>query len=307
MTARWVAGTVRARAMAHRRIGAGGARAVAASPSLEDALATVNASPYGHAVTAGQSLAEAQRAVADTLLWNLRVFAGWLPPDGAQQLRVLAGWFEIVDVEELLRGMAGRPAAAPFRVGALATAAPRLAAAGSPAELRRVLAASPWGDPGGEAPADVVPALRLAWAERVAAGVPAARPWALAGAALFVARELFVAGRRLPAVAEASAGRLLGPAATTATSPAGLAAVLPRAAREAVAGVEDPRSLWRAEARWWTRLDSDAAALLRRPRFTVDPVVGAVAAAAVDAWRVCAALECAARGGGDLEVFDAVA
>ncbi|MGZ4606150.1 MAG: hypothetical protein ACXVXV_08430 [Blastococcus sp.] len=71
--------------------------------------------------------------------------------------------------------------------------------------------------------------------------------------------------------------------------------------------MEDPRSLWRAEARWWTRLDSDAAALLRRPRFTVDPVVGAVAAAAVDAWRVCAALECAARGGGDLEVFDAVA
>ncbi|HEV7213028.1 MAG TPA: hypothetical protein VGN47_15060 [Blastococcus sp.] len=307
MSARWVAGTVRARAMAHRRIGAGGARALAASPSLEDALATLSASPYGHDVRTGQTLAEAQRAVGDTLLWNLRVFAGWLPPDGGRQLRLLAGWFEIANVEELLRGAAGGPAAAPFRLGALATVAPRLAAAGSPAELRRVLAASPWGDPGGEAPADVVPALRLAWAERVAGGVPPARPWALAGGALLVARELFVAGRPLPAVAEATARRLLGRAATTATTPAGFAAVLPRPAREALAGVTDPPSLWRAEARWWTRLDSDAAALLRRPRFTADPVVGAVGAAAADAWRVCAALECAARGGQELEVFDAVA
>ena len=54
-------------------------------------------------------------------------------------------------------------------------------------------------------------------------------------------------------------------------------------------------------------MSSDAAALLRRPQFGMEPVVGAVAAAAVDAWRLCAALECAARGGRDLEAFDAVA
>lgn len=307
MSAGWVAGTVRAHAMAHRRLGAAGARALAAAPSLPDALVALAASPYGHDVTPGQTLAEAQRAVLDCVLWNLRVFAGWLPPDGGQQLRVLAGWFEIADVEEQLLGPAGRPAARPFRMGLLATAAPRLVAAGSPAELRRALATSAWGDPGGETPAEVLPAMRLTWAGRVAATVPPARAWAVAGGALLLARELFVAGRRLPPVAEASARRLLGPDAPTATSPAALAAIVPRAAREAVGGVADPPSLWRAEARWWARLDSDAAALLRRPRFSADPVIGAVGAAAVDAWRVCAALECAARGGRDLEVFDAVA
>jgi hypothetical protein len=307
VSAGWVAGAVRARAMARRRLGAAGARALAAAPSLADALNTLAASPYGHDVTTGQTIAEAQRAVCDCLLWNMRVFAGWLPPAGAQQLRVLAGWFETANVEESLRGLAGQPSARPFVLGDLATAAPRLAAAGSPAELRRVLAASPWGDPGGETAADVVPALRLAWAQRVAGAVPAARPWAVTGAALFVARELFVAGGRLPDVARASARRLLGAPAVTAPSLGGFTAALPRAARGALAGVEDADALWRAEARWWTRLDADAAALLRRPRFTLDPVVGAVAAAAVDAWRVCAALECAFRGGGALEVFDAVA
>ncbi|HEV7187339.1 MAG TPA: hypothetical protein VGN28_05540 [Blastococcus sp.] len=306
MSAGWVAGTVRARAMAHRRLGAAGARALAASPSLPDALATLTASPYGHDVSAGQTLAQAQRAVLDSVLWNLRVFAGWLPPDGGQQLRVLAGWFEIAEVEERLAAMAGRPAAPPFRMGALATAAPRLAAAGAPAELRRVLTASPWGDPGGETPGEILPALRLVWAERVAASVPAARAWAVAGSALFVARELFVAGRPLPAVAEASARRLLGPGAPAATTLRGFAALLPRPARAAVDGVEDPPSLWGAEARWWARLDADAIALLRKPRFSADPVIGAVGATAADAWRVCAALECATRGG-DVEVFDAVA
>jgi hypothetical protein len=292
--------------MAHRRLGAAGARALAAASSLPDALAALTASPYGHDVAPGQTLAQAQRAVLDCLLWNLRVFAGWLPPAGAQQLRVLAGWFEIADVEELLRGMAGRPAAPPFRLGALATTAPRLAAAGSPAELRRVLAGSPWGDPGGETPAEIGPALRLAWAERVAR-IPPARGWAVSGSALFFARELFVAGRGLPPAAEAAARRLLGRNATAATSLDAFTALLPRPAREAVGGVADPHSLWRAEAGWWARLDSDAGALLRRPRFTAAPVIGAAALAAVDAWRVGAALECAARGGRDLEVFDAVA
>lgn len=305
MSAGWVAGTVRARAMAHRRLGAAGARALAAAPSLPDALATLTASPYGHDVHPGQTLPEAQRAVLDCLLWNLRVFAGWLPREGGRQLRVLAGWFEIAEVEERLRAMAGRPAAPPFRLGALATA-PRLAAAASPTELRRVLGASAWGDPGGETPADMAPALRLAWAERVAA-IPAARGWAVSAAALIVARELFAAGRRLPPVAETSASRLLGRPAATAASPAEFAALLPLPVREAVRGVADPPSLWRAEVRWWARLDADAAALVRRPRFAAEPGIGAVALGAVDAWRVCAALECAARGGRELEVFDAVA
>lgn len=307
MTAGWVAGSVRARAMARRRLGVAGARALAVSPSLADALASLAATPYGHDVRPDQSLRQAQRAVADTLLWNLRVFAGWLPRDGGDRLRVLAGWFEIADVEELLHRAAGEPAEPLFRLGGLATVGRRLEEVRTPGELRRVLAASPWGDPGAESPRDVVPALQLAWAERVVASVPPARDWAVAGAALLVARVRFLGGRRLGGAAEASARRLLGARTADAGSLAELAAVVPRAAREALAGVPEPESLWRAEARWWQRLDADARALMRRPRMSLDPVVGTVAAAAVDAWRVRAALECAARGGRGVEVFDAVA
>jgi hypothetical protein len=245
--------------------------------------------------------------VAATLLWNLRVFAGWLPRDGGERLRVLAGWFEIADVDELLRGLGGGATGPLFRLGSLATVAARLQAATSPDQLRQVLATSPWGDPGGTTPRTIAPALRLAWAERVVAAVPPARPWAVGGSALLVARELFVARRRLPDAAAASARRLLGGAALGTRSLPELARALPSDARWALAGTDEPDRLWRAEAGWWARVDRDAAALLRRPRFGLETAVGTVGAAAVDAWRVCAALECAARGGGVLEVFDAVA
>jgi hypothetical protein len=307
VSAGWVAGTVRAHAMATRRLGAGGARALATAPSLADALMTLAASPYGRDVTPGQSLPEAQRGVADTLLWNLRVFAGWLPRGGGDRVRVLAGWFEIADVEEVLRRLAGETFEPPFRMGGLATVTRRLEAVRSPADLRRLLTASPWGDPGGESPADVVPALQLAWAERVAAAVPPARDWAVAGAALLVARVRFLGDRPLGDAARASSRRLLGSRAADAGSLVELATVVPRAGRAALAGAVEPEALWRAEARWWQRLALDAGALLRQPRFSLDPVVGTVAAAAVDAWRVRAALECAARGGQGLEVFDAIA
>jgi hypothetical protein len=309
VSAGWVAGTVRARAMTRRRLGPGGAHALARSESLPDALAVLAASPYGHDVGVGMTLDEAQHAVARTLLWNLRVFAGWLPREGGDRLRVLAGWFEVANTDELLRAMAGLPAAPLFRLGSLGTVAARLPGAGTPAALRRVLATSAWGDPGGETPAVVAPAMRLAWAERVAGAVEPARPWALGGAALLVARELFVGGRMLPDAAATTARRLLGEPALTATTPAGFAAALPGEARWALAGVPEPDELWRAEARWWARVDADSARLLRRPRFGPDAAVGTVGAAAVDAWRVSAALECAARGGGPatLEVFDAVA
>jgi hypothetical protein len=55
-------------------------------------------------------LAAAQHEVAGTLLWDLRVPAGWLPRDGVRLLRTLGGWFEIAHVDELLQSIAGRPA-----------------------------------------------------------------------------------------------------------------------------------------------------------------------------------------------------
>jgi hypothetical protein len=129
VSAGWVAGSVRARALAQRRLGAGAARTLAASSSLEVALAALAASPYRQEVRPGQRLAEAQRAVAATLLWHLRVLAGWLPREGADMLRLLAGWFEVANVDELLHRLAGGEAEEPFRLGALATAWPRLAPA----------------------------------------------------------------------------------------------------------------------------------------------------------------------------------
>jgi hypothetical protein len=294
--------------MARRRVGSAGARALAAAPTLAAALPALAPTPYGPRLAGAADLAAAQHGLAATVLWDLRVLAGWLPRRGGDRVRVLAGWFEIADVEAVLARVAGDPAPAgpAFRLGGLATV-PRLEEAGSPAALRALLAASPWGDPGGETAREVAPALRLVWAERVAAAAPAARPWALGGAALLVARELFLAGRALPDAAARAARRLLGARAAEAGSLADLAAALPRAARWALDGVTEPAALWRAEFRWWARVEGDALALVRRPGFDLDPVVGAVAAAAVDAWRVGAALETAGRGGAALEVFDALA
>jgi hypothetical protein len=293
--------------MARRRVGIAGARRLAAAPSLDAALSELAAGPYGHDVRTDHTLAQAQRAVAATLLWDLRVLAGWLPHGGADRLRVLAGWFELANVDELQRSAAGQSADPPFTLGSLGTAWNRLRSARTPAELRQVLASSRWGDPGADTPAAVGLGMRLAWAERVAVAVPAAVPWAAGAAALLVAREVLVVGRRLPDGAAASANRLLGAPVLDAVSFPDLAAALGSRARWALRGVDRPEALWRAEARWWARVESDAFALLHRPRFGLAPVVGAVAAAAVDVWRVRAALESAARGGGRAEAFDVVA
>ncbi|HET7519506.1 MAG TPA: hypothetical protein VFN05_17810 [Actinomycetes bacterium] len=302
----WVAGTVRARSLAGRRLGAGAARGLAASASLEDATAALAATPYRHGVRAGQDLAGAQRGVTLTLLWHLRVLAGWVPREGGRMLRLLAGWFEIANVDDLLQQMAGRQAEEPLPLGALATAWPRCAHARSPAELRATLAASPWGDPGGEAAWEVQLGMRLSWTARLSRLARVA-PWASGAAALLVARERFVAGRELSATLHGQATRLLGRDALAATSLAELGQRLPSRAGWPLTGVEDPVDLWRAEAGWWSRVERDGLELLAAARVGAAPVLGAVAVLGADAQRVRAALEVAARGGQPLEVLDALA
>jgi hypothetical protein len=330
VSAGWVAGTVRARALARRRLGAGGARTLAACPTLEEALAAVVATPYRQEVRRRQTLAEAQRAVSGTLLWHLRVLAGWLPRQGSQLLRLLARWFEIANVDRLLydlaredgppdrpgegpprpAGRAAHPNAGqaeePFRLGALATAWPRLAAARSPAELRGTLAASAWGDPGGGTPRDVQVGMRLSWLGRLAA-VDRAAPWAAGAAALLLARERFAAGHDLPAGMRGRAATLLGSGALAAASLPELAGRLRPDAAWALQDTAIPDDLWRAEARWWSRVERDGFALLDGTGFGPGAVLGTVAVLAADAWRVRAALELAARGGRPLEAFDVLA
>lgn len=307
MSMGWVAGSVRARAMTRRRLGRGAARSLAASGSVQAAVATLVHSPYGHDVRPGQTLADAQRAVVETVLWNLRVLAGWAPREGATMLRVLLGAIETANVEDHLRRLAGAEAPPPYHLGGLGTAWSRLAGTTSAAEVRRVLAASPWGDPGGESPREIGLAMRTSLADRVMAAAPDAAAWAAGATALLVAREVVLERRELPSRARTAASRVVGPAAVSAGTLPELVAALPASARWSLADVSQPTDLWQAEARWWARVEHDGFALSRRAAAGPEALVGAAALLAADAWRVCAALELAARGGAPLEVFDAVA
>src|SRR6266540_5688954 len=167
MSTAWVAGSVRATALSRRRLGLAGARALAASSSLAEAFPSLVATPYGHDVRTDQTLAEAQHAIGGTLLWHLRVLAGWLPREGADALRLLAGAFEIANVDEHLLELAGAPAPPPYHLGSLGTAWPRLARTTTTAEVRSVLRSSPWGDPGEASPRSIRIGMRLSWVARV--------------------------------------------------------------------------------------------------------------------------------------------
>ncbi|MGW2635292.1 hypothetical protein ACWC2K_39265 [Streptomyces chattanoogensis] len=303
-----VAGVTRARAMLSRGLGTAGVREVATAPTLDDALRYLGTTAYRRDLGPATSLADAQRAVGATLLWHLRVLAGWQPRSGANAVRLLAAGFEIANVEEHLRTVSGTPLprpVRPYRLGMLATAWPRLARTGSPAELRGALAASLWGDPGAESPAAVATGMRISAAVRTAAAVPEAVRWATGRLALLVGREVFVVGRRLAQPSARRASRLLGSAAVRAVSFADFRQRLPDTGRWALDGIDDAADLWRAEARWWDRLERDGTELLRGSRMSSAPVVGTVAVLSADAWRVRGALELAARGGRPTEVFDA--
>jgi hypothetical protein len=294
--------------MLARRLGRGPAREVAASATLDAALAVLAGSAYGRGVRAGMDLAAAQRAVAETALWHVRVLAGWAPPRAVEPIRALAAWFELVNVEERLAYLAGGPPPAPFELGGLATAWPRIAAAQGVAELRAGLAGSPWGDPGGDDPRTIRLALRMAWGRRVLASVEEAVAWAAGAVALLLARELFLVGTPAAAL-EAQRPPPLGGDWTAAGSVRALAAALSAEAAWALDGVDDPADLWRAEAWWWRRVEADAGALARHAHLGMPAVVGSIVLLGVDARRAAAALEVVARGGDALamEVFEQVA
>ncbi len=306
MSAGWVAGSVRARTLANRHLGTGAARRLAASGSLRDAQQALGATAYARHVQPGQNLAATQRGIESALLWDLRVLAGWLPQDGVRLLRVLAAWFEIANVDEMLQALAGRPAGPEFKLGALATAWPRLRQASSRAGLRAVLSMSDWRDPGGDTDHAVRLGMRARYAARAAAlGNPVQR-WAAGAMALLVAGELREGGRVDHAVF-ADAPALLGQAALRAATLADLAARLPSTARWVLAGINAPNDLWRAEATWRSRVEHDGLRLLHTSALGRQVVLGAVAVMACDTWRVRAALEVAARGGMPLEAYDELA
>jgi hypothetical protein len=278
MTAGWVGGTVRAKAMARRVLGADVTRQLAASTSLREAQQMLEPTPFRSAAEPGMSLAAAQHAIAETILWDARVLAGWLPRDGVVLLRLLAGWFEIANVDELLQALAGRPPGEEFQLGALATAWPRLSESRSPAELRAALAASAWGDPGGVTRTDIRAGMRARWAARVAASGGPAGAWAAAAAAV---ASLVGPGRPR----QGRPGRIRSPVLVAGPS-------------------AEP---WQAETDWWRRVEREGRALLRSSGTDSGPVLGAIAVMAADAQRIRVALASAARGGVPLEAYDALA
>jgi hypothetical protein len=303
-----VAGSVRARHLLARRLGREDAWALAEAPSLDAALERLAGSAYGRRCRPGSTLAAAQRAIADTALWHVRLLAGWTPPRGLEPVRALTAGFEIANVDDRLAYLGGAEVPAPFELGGLATAWPRIAGTQSAGELRGVLTGSPWGDPGSDEPAAIRLALRLAWARRVLASVEEAVDWAAGAVALLLARELFLAGRpadRLWELHPPGVGREWPRAATLAELRAALSPEAAWALQDAVA----PDELWRWEVAWWRRVEADAEPLARSAHMGLAAVVGCVALLGVDAWRTAGALESAARGGGSaaLEVFAEIA
>ncbi|MFF4908142.1 hypothetical protein ACFY2T_25135 [Streptomyces sp. NPDC001260] len=306
MGAGWVAGVTRARSMAVGRLGPDAARELAASATLTEALRALANTRYRKVreTEAEAEAAAAGRAVSAALLWQLRVLAGWQPRAGVAALRRLAAGFEIANTRDHLRALAGEPRPAPYRLGALATAWPRLARTSDARGVRAVLTASPWGDPGGESATAVLTGMRLSAAAGVVADLPQAARWAAGDTALLLARESYLLDRPPTGRAAGYAGRILGRSAVKAVSYDDFRARLPSAARWALKDTGRPADLWRAEARWWAAVERDGLEMLHKADFGVTPVVGAVAVLSADAWRLRAALLAAAHEGRAREAFD---
>jgi hypothetical protein len=292
----WTAGMTRGRLLLGRTIGPDQARDVASRRSLAEAVGALAGSAYGERVRAGVELVVAERAVAETLLWQLRILAGWLPAVGASLVRALAAWFELANIDARIAALAddGREPS-PFELGGLATAWPRIEPARTLEQVVEVLALSAWGDRLGRSAPELSLGLRVAWARRVHEAAPESADWVAGGAALLVARELLLGGgrersdqlRRLPGIEAA---------ALAAGSIDELRGALPRQAALALAGLRDPSELWHAELRWWVRVEREARAMLRAQRDEA-VVLAAVALLAADARRAVRALDAAAHGG----------
>jgi hypothetical protein len=292
----WTAGVTRGRLLLSRAVGGEHARAIAGCGSLAEGVGALAGSAYGERVQAGNDLSAAERGVAETLLWHLQILAGWLPAAGAGLVRVLAGWFELANIDARVAALAGdgrEPT--PFVLGGLATAWPRVARARTIEEVGEVVAGSAWGDCGGASPAELTLGLRVSYARRVREAAPEAARWVGGASALLIARELLVSGTR-HGVARLEKLPEVGERALGASSLSELRAALPADAAWALHAISNPGELWRSELRWWWAVESDAAQLLRM-RGDEAIVLAAVALLAVDAQRTVRGLRAAAHGG----------
>lgn len=304
MSLAWTAASTRARLLSRRRLGPAASRTLASQPDLGSARRLLVESPYGREVGMETSIDELQRALQASVLWHLRVLAGWVPPAAGPLLRTLAARFEIANVEDRLSYLGGAPLHQPYQLGRLATAWDRLRRAGSAAEMRAQLARSPWGDPGGEELLDIRWAMLLRWAGWLREGPRAMRPWVEGAVALLTARLIVFGADALPEPVRAR-WELFAPGAAKAVSLKNVAALVPGGAW-ALQPVTSPQELWWAEARWWERVERDAERMLKGNPRNPEAAVGLAGLLAADAHRVGATLEAVGRGPAARSLFDAV-
>ena len=308
MSADWVAASVRARSLAMRRIGAGASYEIASQPSLADGLRLLDGTVYAERLVGCTSLGAAERATRETVLWQLRVLAGWVPATGTRLVRAAAATFERENILDLAESLdEGRPAPEAFDVGSLSTAWTRLRTARSLDELTVGVRSSPWGE-GGSLDLPVArDELTIVSLRRLAAVAPAARPWAEAASALIVARIVFVdrsaASRSLTKLVRP----FLGETWEESRDLRSAVAAFPHKTQALFRDATNPKYLWRAEAGLRALCESDGFRLLRGSLPGPDIVLGIIVVLAMDAWRVRAALASASAGLGSSEVLDVVA
>lgn len=311
MTAGWVAASTRGRSMLRRTIGAAGAGLLATADSWNEARSRLATTVYGASMPADADRATARRLAGAATVWQLRVLAGWLPPASSGLARTFAAALEIADVDRHLARL-DRPADAgtepPGRVelGSLATAWPRVERATTIEQVRKVLARSAWGDPGGDDALDIQIGLRIAWGRRLLRQAPTTTDWVHGAAAVLVARERFLFGRDIPDVPARTLDRMLGSTWRSGTTVQDLAEALPSSAAWPLAGVSDSGAgaLWSSELAVVDRVDRDARRTVGTGRNGRGTVAAVMASLLVDLWRVTAAIESAGRTPIPSEVFE---
>jgi hypothetical protein len=284
MSGDWIAGSVRAHGLA------GGADRdvvpqLAASRDLDSAITVLSATRWVRGVDTLTPLVMVERRVFESLLWQLRILAGWLPSEGVEMIRSCVAWFEIRNVEDRIAYLAGAPAQTPFELGRLGIVSRTLQTTGSGADIRRLLAASSWGDPGAEDAYSVRTWMRHRWHRRVRDAAAELRVWADAAAWLLAVRER-LAHRPGAELLASDRPRLPSNWEWVSSTP--------------WTGAD----LWRAEERWWAQLREEGARLLHSPVASAKPVLGALATLAVSAHEIASALEIVAAGRG-VEAVDA--
>lgn len=300
MSGSWVAASIRGRGLTRHIVGPEAAELLSASSSLGEAVDSLSHTAYGSHDFGGLSLRLMQHTIQADALWQLRVLAGWCPALDVAPLRVIALRYEISNILGRLCEPDRESREPEFVLGTLGTAWSHIAEADSAAAIRRALALSAWGDPGGDDLAVIRLHLELVWARELALAAPGTDHWGASYGALLAAK-LLATGANVERLPEAHRlfRHLLGSAWEHSSTLDDLIARLPPSTSWVVAGIEGSDDLWWAESRWWLRIEQEASAMKTRPPGP-SSVVGAGMSFLADARRLCGALELAAAGGGSL-------